>query len=236
MLSIDDREIKNFERDLKTFASKAYPFATKQTLNQSARQAMNFAKDHVREKMINRNKFTVQSIRFEQTKTLNVDRQESLMGSTEDYMSDQEFGGVKRSQKGDHVSLSTNYSSGEPLSARRRRRLPRKANKLPNIKLGLGGRVKSKSRLQSNFVKIRMASRLRNKFVFLNLGRRKGIFKVIGKGKKAKVRMLHDMTRRSVVIKKNPWLAPATQKAVERIPEIYFEALKFQMKRQGLFK
>ena len=95
MFKIDTHNIRQLERDLKTFALKAFPFATRKTLNDAAFQAQRIARVDVKERMILRNQFTTRSIQVRQTKTLQVSRQKAAVGSTANYMEDQEFGAVK---------------------------------------------------------------------------------------------------------------------------------------------
>jgi hypothetical protein len=233
VFSIGDEGIKQFESDLKTFADRAYPFATKSTVNSSAFKAMKIARDDLSSRMTLRNRFSIQSIQVEQTKTLNVKRQTAIVGSTADYMEDQEFGTtiVKRGKEG--VQIATGYASGQ--EGQKRTRLPRRANAMKTIQLQKR-RKRGGSRKQRNLVAIKSAAESGTKFVFLDLGRRKGIFKVTGGKRRPKIKMVHDMSRQSVVIPANPWLAPAVKETRKLVPGIYRNALIFQLKRQGLFK
>jgi hypothetical protein len=243
MFGIDSKEIKRLERDLKFFAKRAYPFATKKTLNDGAFQAQKIARADVQKKMVNRNRYTVQSIRVDQARTLDVNRQMSVIGSTADYMEDQEFGAIKTKSGKEGVSIPTSYSSGEGDNARPRKRLPRKPNRMSSIKL-TKNRRRAKNRKQANLFKVQNAVTTGKRIVFMDFGRKKGIFRVIGGRKKfkrgwpkgAKVRQLHDMSEPSVVIPRNPWLKPAFDEAVRMLPAFYADALRFQLKRNQLFK
>lgn len=230
MFGVDTREIKNMERDLKTFAKQAYPFATRKTLNDAAFQAQKIARVDVRENMTTRNRFTVQSIQVEQARTLQVSRQAAVVGSTADYMEDQEFGAVKS-----NPTIATSYSAGQGENAQPRTRLPRKANKMASISLSKR-RKKGSNRKQQNLIAIQQAATTGRKFVFLDLGRRKGIFKVTGGKRRPKIKMVHDMTRQSVVIPKNPWLKPAFDETLRMVPAFYADALRFQLRRRNIFR
>ena len=234
MIGVDDKEIKEFEKDLKAFAHRAYPFATKNTLNKSAFHAQGLARNGIDAKMIQRNKFTKQSIQVDQARTLNVNRQSASVGSIADYMEDQEFGTTKRKQGKEGVSIATGYAAGNQ-GQQPRMRLPRKANKMENIKLRRQ-RKRGSNRKQQNIIAIRQAATSGRKYVFLDLGRTKGIFKVIGGKRRPKIKMVHDMSRDSVVIPSNPWLKPAVDATRLVMPEFYRDALVFQLKRQGLFR
>lgn len=233
MFAVNDSDIKQMESDLKTFASKALPFATRNTVNGAAFEARKIAQTGIRENMVNRNRFTVQSVRVEQTRTLNIRNQAAIVGSIADYMADQEFGAIKNKTGKEGVVIATSYSAGQGEDAQPRTRLPRKPNKMANIQLQKR-RKKGSSRKQQNLVAIKQAAKTGRKYVFLDLGRRQGIFKVIGGKRRPKIKMVHDMTSESVVIPKNPWLKPAVDKV--DVPKIYRKSLEFQLKRQGLFR
>lgn len=235
MFKIDTSEIANLESDLKTFKARAFPFATKQTLNRSAFDARKAIQGEISDKMIERNKFTGRSIQVEQTRTLNVNRQAAVVGSTADYMEDQEFGGVKYRKGKEGTPIATTYSAGQGMDSQPRTRLPRRANTLKSIQLQKR-RGKGMNRRQRNLVAIKQAAATGFKFVFLDLGRKKGIFRVIGGKRRPKLRMVQDLSEQSVVIPKNPTFAPAVKRTEALMPGIYRDALIFQLKRHKLFR
>ena len=152
------------------------------------------------------------------------------MGSIADYMEDQEFGATKHDP-----SIATSYSAGQGDGARPRTRLPRKPNKMANIKLSKR-RARGKSRKQRNFIAVKEAAASGNKYIYLDLGRTKGIFKVIGGKRKPRVKMIWSLSRKSVVIPSNPWLAPAVAATEPKMADIYAKSLRFQLRRRNLFK
>lgn len=235
MIKINDAQILNYVDDLKTFKRKAFPFATKATINGAAFKARGFAQENIRNSMIERNRFTVQSVRVEQSRTLDIRRQAATVGSIADYMEDQEFGvtNVSKGKKG--VPIATSYSAGQAQNAQPRTRLPRRPNTMQSIQLSKR-RKKGSNRKQRNLVAIRQAAESGKKYVFLDLGRTSGIFRVLGGKRKPRIKMVWSMSRRSVVIPKNPWLLPAVLRTEPEIPAIYADALRFQLKRHGLFR
>lgn len=235
MFSIQDRDIKNLEKDLQAFAHRAYPFATRKTLNDGAFQARSIAQADIKSSMTLRNRFTLQSIQVDQARTLRVSRQEATIGSIADYMEDQEFGAVKSKTGSEGVVIATSYSSGEGENATPRTRLPRKPNRMANIQLSKR-RKKGAGRKQQNIAAIKGAAKSGRKYVFLDLGRSKGIFKVTGGKRRPKIKMVHDMSRGSVFIPANPWLKPAFDEAARMVPAFYADALRFQLRRHGLFQ
>lgn len=230
MFDIKDGQIKEFEQDLKVFAGRALPFATKKTLNDTAFQAQRIARTDLQRGMVLRNRFTVQSVRVDQARTLNVRRQAATVGSVAGYMEDQEFGATKTKP-----AIPTSYAAGQSESAQPRTKLPRKPNKLANIRLKQR-RKAGRSRKQNNLVAVKQAASSSNKYVFLDLGKRKGLFRVTGGRRRPQVKMVHDLTEQSVRIPANPWLQPAFNEAGRMLPAFYADALRFQLKRQGLFK
>ena len=83
---------------------------------------------------------------------------------------------------------------------------------------------------------IKQAAQSGSKYVFLDLGRSKGIFKVTGGKRRPKIKMVYSFREQSVVIPKSPWLAPSVKKTEEKIPAIYKKSLEFQLQRLGLFR
>lgn len=236
MFSIQDDQIKKLERDLKTFANQALPYATRKTLNDTAFQAQKIARADIRRKMITRNNFTMQSIRVNQARSPDVKRQSASVGSTADYMEDQEFGATKVKRGKEGVAIPTAWSAGQGENAQPRTRLPRKPNRMASIQLQKRRKLKGSNRKQQNFVAVKQAAQSGRKYLFMDLGRRKGIFKVTGTQRRPKVKMVHDMTKPSVVIPKNPWLKPAFDESVGMLPAFYADALRFQLRRRGLFR
>ena len=235
MFNVRDEAIRQMESDLKTFAARAFPFATKNTVNQGAFRARTYAQENIDQNMTTRNKFTRNSIRVEETRELTVSRQAAVVGSIADYLADQEFGATKSASGSEGVALPTAYSAGQGEGARPRTRLPRKPNKMSNIQLR--NRTQSgASRKQKNLIAIKGAAASGRKFVFLNLGRTKGIFKVMGGRKRPRIKMIYDLSRPSVVIPRNPWLAPAFERARADLPDIHLRSLTFQVRRAGLFR
>lgn len=224
MIEIDDKEIRRFAADLKTFAARAYPFATKATINRAAFETRKGYQENIRQSLTLRNKWTGRSVQVDQARTLNVQRQAARVGSVAPYMADQEFGGTVRG-KGKTKPIATSYSAGQ--SGRPRTRLPRRPNQIKNIRLR-GGRK------AGNAAAVRMAAETRTRFVFLDLGRRRGIFRVLGGKRKPYVRMVWDMSRRSVDVPATPLLAPATRETETRLPRFYGEAALFQLKRHRI--
>lgn len=243
MITVDTDQFKELEKDLKAFHSRAFPFATKNTLNSAAFKARELAQKDIRVKMITRNKFTKRSVIVEQSRTLNVRRQSASVGSTADYMEVQEFGGTKVKTGREGVAIPTSFSAGQG-EQEPRTKLPRRPNNIRNIKLRKGRTARN--RKQALIMKMQGAVKSGKRFIFHDFGggKKKGIFRVVGGGrnfkrgmpKGARLRMVYDMTEQAVDIPATPWLKPVVDTTQVLMPGMYKKSVLFQAKRLGLFK
>jgi hypothetical protein len=235
MIEINDKAIKTLEADLKAFAGKAFPFASRNALNRGAFQARSEWQSQIDDKLVQRNKFTRSSIRVETTRSLVVHQQAAVVGSVAPYMDETEFGGTKRAKGKKGVPIATSYAAGQG-DAPARTRLPRRDNKLANIRLKRQRGVTAKSKLQENFLRVKLAAEAGDRFVYLDLRRGPAIFRVLGSKERPRIRMVHDLSRRSVVIPATPTLAPAVAATRRAMPTLYRAALTEQLQRGGLFR
>jgi hypothetical protein len=229
MFSLDDRDLKQYEKDLLQLRRHAFPFVTRQTLNAMAFEARGAWQGNIRESMTLRNKFTERGVLVDKAEGLDISRQQSTVGHRAPYMLGQEQGHTKIAKGSEGVPIATGYAAGQRGQAERTR-LPRRPNTMKSIALAKRSRVKGTKR-QRNLVAIKQAAGSGEKYVFLDLGRSRGIFKVVGGKRKPKINMVWDMSRRSVVIKRNPTMAPAVATTVKGAPVHYRKALVFQLRR-----
>ena len=235
MMTIDTRQLAALERDLGRLYAKALPHATKATVNGAAFKARGFAQEQIREKLINRNAFSVNSVRVERAKTLDIDRQSAAVGSVADHMAELEFGTTKRATGRHGVPIATSYGAGQGMKTRPRTRLTRRPNKMASIRLQHKARVKG-DREQRNIVAIKQAASSTSRYAFLDLGKTRGIFRVVGGKRRPKLRMVWDMSRRTVDVAPRRWLAPAVAQTEPLLQGMYADALRFQIRRQRLFR
>lgn len=235
-IKIDLSSALEFELQLTRFREKALPFATRNTLNTVGFAVRRIAIERIQDEFITRNKFTTRSIRVEQTRSLIISDQRTIVGSTADYMEVQEFGGTKSKKGKKGTPIPTSYSARLPQNTIPRTKLPTRGNKLQNIRLTKGRSGKRQSTKQRNHVTILLAAREGRKFIFLDLGQTQGIFKVIGGKKKPKIKMIYDLSNQSVRIPRHPWLAPSIDDVLPLIPDIYIKSLEFQINRFKLFR
>ncbi len=235
MFSVDDRAVKRLESDLKEFAAKALPFATRNTINGGAFLTRKIALVVIGSKMTERNRFTTKSVQVRpERQELNIRRQEARVGSIAPYMETQEFGGIKKKTGKHGVAIPTSEASGEGSGVFPRKKIVRKPNKLANMKFT--NRRNQGSRKQRNRVAIMEAISTKRRFIFLDLGRRSGIYRVLGGKRNPRIKKMWDLSKRTVIIPKRPWLAPATKKAEKSMQTIYRKSIEFQLKRKGLFR
>lgn len=236
MITIDTRDIKKLSQELETFSSTALPLAIRDGLNRTAFDARKKSIREVKSSMVTRNRWTEQSIRVDQASLGPITAMQSKVGSVADYMRTQEDGGSKVAKGSEGVPLATSYSAGQARGAKPRTRMPRNANRLRNIQLN-GRRLPIANDRQRNAIAVKMAAKGKgSKYVFLDLGRRKGIFRVTGTQRSPQVQMVHDLTRKSVSIPRNEWLAPAVADAGRGLQDNFVRSMRYQAHRQGLFR
>jgi len=245
MFSIKMDDIRKLESELVIFNARALPFATKATLNNAAFGAQKTARSELHGRFILRNRYTERSIQVDQARTLNIDRQKAVIGSTASYMEDQEFGGTKSAKGKQGVPIPTTFSAGENEGSRKRTRLPQAHNMLKAIQLASRGVGSTKNKRQRLLRKVQIAVQSGSRVIYANLsgGRKRGIYRIVGgvysgRGwpKGARIKLLYDLSKRSVSIPKSPWLSPAFKKEILNIPAYYKKNLEFQIKRNRIFK
>jgi hypothetical protein len=205
-------------RDLEKFRAKAIPFAMRATLNETAFEARKLWVDEIKRTLITRNTFTERSLRVERATGRTVAGMRAVLGSLAPYMGDREGGAPER-----RGPVPTTVASGEGRGGKPRRRLVRKPNRIGAIQLP--AKLRQGSRKQRTAVTISMAARKGHRYVFLELERRKGFFRVSGGKRRAKVDMLWDTTKATHTTKPHPTLAPALKRVARLVPGIQRKAL-----------
>jgi len=230
MFTADMQNYKILEERLKAFSEKAIPFATRQTINDLAFAASSKAKENIRKEFVLRNKFTEKSIRVTTTRERTISAQRSVVGSVVAYMEEQEFGGTTTKRGKFGVPIPTSYSAGLSESAKPRSKMIRKPNKMSSISISNKNRA-FKSKKQAAKVSVIEAVKRGRKYIFMELDRTKGLFKITGGKNKPKIKMVYDLTRTSIKTKARPWLRPASQEVIKNFSKIYIKNLEYQLKR-----
>jgi hypothetical protein len=225
MLQADTSDIDKLERDLKALRRTAIPYAERGAINGAAFGTQKTARETIDDKMVLRNAWTQRTVMVDRA----TGKRPARVGSTQDYMETQEFGGRERIGH-----IPTSASAGMSEGSKPRTRLPRKPNRMANIRLRKR-RGKVQNRRQRTAVAIAAAKRKGDKYVFLDTGRTRGIFRLMGGKRRTRLRMMHDMSRKSVQVPRTPWLRPSLPSRQDW-QRYHAEALGFQIQRLKLFK
>lgn len=228
MITIDNDGVMKLADKLEKMSGRAIPYATRSALNKAAFFARGEAQEVIGRNMIERNKWTRRSVMVQTAKGLNINKQESEVGSVQDYMETQEYGGTVTG-RGKTKPIPTGYAAGQD-GQRKRTKVPTRVNKMRNIRVG------SRNRRNTLFQSAIIAANAGDKF-FKTSGRKSAIYRVWGKRKRkgqwtrVKMRMVYDMSRRSVRVPKSPWLAPAIKATVKAWPRILKKEIILQLRR-----
>lgn len=175
-------------------AGRDVPHAARAALNRTAFAARAAWIDRAHEAMTLRNPWTARSIRVARAVGNKPERMKAVLGSAAGYMALQESGGEVRKQHKHGVSIPTSVASGEGRGSTRKK-LVRRPNRLPSIQLQqrLGA-----NRRQRNAIAVRRALVAGKRFVFLELERRSGIFRLAGGKRRPRLDMVWDLSRPAV--------------------------------------
>lgn len=226
-VQMNNRQILDWVSKLKAFTRHGYPNAVKRTVNAAATKTRDLGKQTVASKMTLRNRWVAGSIRAQWTKSNQVNSMRAIAGSVGPELQKQEFGATVRGS-GKTKAIVTAAGAREPQSARPRKGLLRPRLGKLNLRKPSRKGLRHMSKRQRALVTIKtLGSQSRNDIFYLNLGRRQGFFRMEG----PKLRMVVDLSRRSVKVKRNPWLGPATKTVTKHLPGIYRRELRDQMRR-----
>lgn len=228
-IDFEMRDLQRWNDALERFARRGIPFVARNTLNSAAFLGRKiWVEGALPSELTLRNKWTARSIRVKKARGRDVRRMESKLGSLADYMRVQELGGVERKTGTHGVAIPTSVASGEGRGKQTRQRLVRRPNRLPNISLGQRPRA-GMSRQQRNLVAVKMAVATKRRFVFLDLGRRKGIYRVRG-GRRPRIDLIWDLTHPSVRIPPSATLQKTLAVVTPQIPGLAKRAMLQQLR------
>jgi len=237
-------ETDELEKELLVYKRKAFPFAVRNTLNRVAADAASKSKDHIGKHMIERNRWTRGSVRHTNAQGISVGRMRSETGSTQDYMKTQEQGGTKVATGKHGAAIPTSYAAGQESGVPRTRmvRRPNRLNALTLHRL----RYTGASEKQSLIVQVSNAVATNRRVIYLSEEhgmKRKGLYRVVGGRKRghgwptgAKLKMMYDLSKKSIHIPREPWLSESSRDANKNMPLYYRESLIQQLKRWKLFR
>jgi hypothetical protein len=228
MITVDMRGLEKYCEDLGKFAKKALPAAARGSLNTLAFDARSEWAQQVGRKFILRNRYTVNSLRIEKAQGFHVASMESKVGSVAPYMAEQEEGFTERARGKHGVAVPTSSAAGLSKRAARTKQVQQK-NYLTAIQVA--AKVRG-IRQRRNAVAIRRAASTGG-VAFLDLGtKRKGLFRVKPTSKgRFTVRMIYDLSKKSLKVKATPTLHLALKVIEPRVPRIFGSELVAQAKR-----
>ncbi len=220
------RGLDKLTADLAFFASRSIPYAARSAATTMAFQARAIWVQEIESSMTTRNRYTVKSLRVEKATGNRIENIQAVLGSLAPYMAAQEDG--RPNQLGGKRAIPTSAAAGQ-RGARPRTKLVRRPNVLSAIHLAKRGT--RGSRAQRNAISMSQAARAGKKFVFLDLQRGRGLFRIGGGKRKPNVTMLWDLSRGSVRVPKNPTLERTVARQQAKGVEVYHAALIEQARR-----
>lgn len=228
MYRLNVKGSREFEASLLVMRRKAWPHATRDAVNESAFVGRKLWVKEVKDSFVNRNPFTVRSLRVEKARGTLIVEQHAVLGSVADYMDEQEDGETKTS-RGKGVAIPTAAAAGQQGRVRTKVIQRRYALKAIQLHQAVSG-----SRERKNAAAIAQAVRGGRRVAFLDKGDRRGIVRVMGSKKKPRVRVLYDLSHPSVRRAAEPTLGRTIDRVRSMVPAIYAGALLKQLRRHGI--
>lgn len=237
-ISVEFRGIDELIDDLRKARKRAIPHGVRNALNTAAFQGRKDWQGVIRRTFTIRNQFTERSIRVVQAKGTNLDRMEAFLGSVAPYMGDQEGGATVRGRR--RVKAIPGPVAAGQSPGGKRTKLVRAGAKLSAINIR---RIRAKGPKQRNAIAIAMAARKRQKFVKLTRpGGGQGLFSFKGgrrtwhkshgwRVKSLQLRLLWDVSRKSVRVPPSHTLERTLRMLEPRLPHIYTASIVEQLRR-----
>lgn len=226
-VDVDLRQFRELAARFAELNDRSLLYAMRNTLNAVAFDARKEWVKRAARTFTLRNRYTERSLRVDKVRTQKLAEMESRVGSVLPYMATQEEGG-QETAKGKHgVAIPTSSAAGQARKTRPRTRTVRPKNYLEAIHLakGVGG-----SRQRRNAVAIKLARERTNGVAFLDLGRRKGLF-AISSSKRAKPRMLYDLSRKTTRLRPHRTLEPTVRTVSPRVLLHAERAISYELAR-----
>lgn len=233
-ISVQIRGIDGMQRDLETLAKRSLPFAARETVNTLAFEGRKIWQEEIRGSLTLRNKFTERRVLVERARGLRMNDMEATLGHTEPYMALLEDGRPQKAAKR-FRPIPTEHAAGQAKGslAGGRKRAVRAANvitKLGSLKFKRSGR----GRKADNARAVQTAIKTGKRLALLDMGRRKGIYRVMGSKRNPTIRKLYDLTRRVTPKPQVPTLARTLKRTLILGPSIAHGALLKQLRRSGI--
>lgn len=219
------------QRDLETMARRSVPFAARETLNNLAFEGRKIWQGEMAESLTLRNKFTERRALVERATGLRMSTMEATLGHTEEYMRLLEEGKPEKAARR-YRAIPTEHAAGQakgslPGGRKRPVRRPNIITALGSLRQKGGGR----GRKSRNARAVQQALKSSKKLALLDMGKRKGIYRVMGSKRKPTIRKLYDLTRRTTPMPRIPTLERTLEKTLERAPALAQAAVLKQLQR-----
>lgn len=223
--------VEAMERALHTMATRLIPRAARDTVNSLAFEGRAAWQDEMRQSLVLRNQFTERRALVERASTLRISAMTATLGHTEPYMALLEEGKPEPAAKR-FRPIPTETAAGQAQGTLRAGRMGRVLPKAVITRLGsltVKGAA-SRSRKANNARAVRGAIRSGRRLALLDLGRGKGIYRVLGGRKRARVVKLYDLSRRSTPMPRIPTLERALDRVLAKGPTIALAAVERALK------
>lgn len=221
-------DAKQAVRDLRTFRASAIPYAVRNALNRTAFAAREVWQEEIRSSFTLRNRYTERSVRVERVQGRDPSGMVARIGSVAAYMGDQERGAQVKGKTG-LKGIPAPTAAGLPAGSMSRPKMVRAGNRLGALHARKGHGATKKQR---NAVAIAMAKRKGEGVVLLERPKGgKGLFKLQGGRRKAKLRMLWDFSRKSVRVGAEPTLQRTLKRIQPRMEAIHRDSFVEQLHR-----
>lgn len=235
------KRFKALEAFLESLRKKSHPHAVRDALNTTAFEASDYLKKRgLKEHFTLKNSFTQRNTRYNKAKGRHINRMVSEVGSTLDYMADQNKG-FKRKSRGKHGVPVPTANAANQGRLRGRTKPIRKPNQLSSIHLIKSGLGRYANEAQKRVVETRVALQRKKRIIFGSFGGTIGFWKIKGgrlgrqnRGwpKGARPHLLYSSTRKSIRVRKNQYLEDVTKRGIRRFPRVYQRAFERQMQQK----
>jgi hypothetical protein len=225
-VTVDTRELTKFAKALKDLPAKALPHAARNTLNGAAFAARAEFNQRLGKNLTLRNTFTTRGTIVEKARGTNVNTMQAVLGNTRSYVGERE-GNATNVKRGKHgVAVPTPAAAGQGGTGKRTKTIRRK-NFLSALSIA---RRVSGSPKRRNAAALRMAAKGTG-VAYLDLGRRKGLFRVTGSAKRGmRITMLYDLSKPTTEVKARPSMQQAIEAVSAQLPAIALKAFEDQLR------
>lgn len=225
LVTVEDA--RAFEARLANIRDRAIPHAVRDALNELAFVARAEWVDIIGARFTLRNRFTERSLRVTKARGTDMGSMQAVVGSTADYMRDQEQG-ARKGKRGKHgLAIPTPAAAGQSPKASKRTRVIRRGYYLGAMRVV--DRVQGSQRAK-NAAAIAMAKRTGG-IAYLETENNKGLYRIMGTKKRPKPRMIYSLNESSVTIEPTRTLSAAMLEANARAPAITIAAMQRQIDR-----